>query len=62
MGFTFQGETINGICCICIGFGFVVFNYSIEYFTADYSQESEQPSSMEHFVCVMFLPAFHSGL
>lgn len=45
-----------------LGFGIVVHN-SIENFTADYPQESEQPSYVEHFFSnVLFLPVFHFGL
>lgn len=63
MDFTFQGEIIKwNLLHFYLGFGIVVHN-SIENFTADYPQESEQPSYVEHFFSnVLFLPVFHFGL
>jgi len=65
MGSTFQGEIINGACCIWAWFWGSSIIY-IENFTADYSKESKQPSYVsQRFVSnmtVMFLPVFHSGL
>lgn len=61
MGFTVQGAIIYGEF-----YAFEMWAWfwgiSIKNFTTDYSQESEQPSCVEHFVSsMMFLPAFHSG-